>query len=104
MPNFQMVQKLDANLVSRDEEVCKDFVKDELCHDTGTLEGMGGMLDRARDLLEGKLTLGGKEDGGKDGERIGGGKKDMSLLIAHGTADRITSFDATKKFVEVQSV
>ncbi|KAI9886699.1 MAG: hypothetical protein M1823_001475 [Watsoniomyces obsoletus] len=98
IPNLQMVQKLDSSLVSRDEQVCRDFEKDELCHDTGTLEGMGGMLDRAAELLGGKLKVGMTGEVGQDGEGSKEGK--MSLLIAHGTADKITSFDATKKFVE----
>ncbi|MCJ1230070.1 hypothetical protein MMC12_006741 [Toensbergia leucococca] len=85
-PKLQMLQKLDATWKSRDESVRKDWVEDELCHDTGTLEGLSGMLQRADELNSGKIKF--------------KGSKTMRLWLSHGSGDRITSFDASKRFVE----
>lgn len=91
LPRFHLRSELDLRLVSRDEQVCAEFAADTLCHDTGTLEGLAGMLDRAL-WLENQtpashLTV--PED------------KIPPIWVGHGTGDRITSFDASKKFSEV---
>ncbi len=83
-----MVTQLDAKLLSRDEEVVKQFQADELCHDTGTLEGLAGMLDRGLGLESGEVTVE-EEEGMK-----------VSVWIGHGTEDGITSFEASKEFWE----
>lgn len=97
IPNFQMVQKLDAKWIARDPEVGRDFDRDELCHNTGTLEGFAGMLDRAADLLTGKMSLVEDEDGDQPSETS---KPPIRLLVAHGSEDRVTSFEATKEFLK----
>jgi acylglycerol lipase len=71
LPNFQMLNKLDINLLSHDAEHVRAVEADELCHNTGTLQGLAGMLDRAAML----------EDG-------------------HGTTDGICDFEATKRMFE----
>ena len=53
MAKRQLTNKLDPKLISRDPAVCKQFDEDELCHDTGTLEGLAGLLDRTNALSSG---------------------------------------------------
>ncbi len=89
MPERQMVQKLDAEQLCRDKQVCKDWVEDELCHDTGTLEGLSGMLERAEHLASGKVKI--------QGENV-------RVWVGHGSADTVTSFEASKKFMGELSV
>lgn len=97
LPNFQLVQKLDSKWIARDPQIGKDFDRDELCHDTGTLEGFASMLERAADLLSGKIRL---VDDEEDGEpRSEAAKPPVRLLVAHGSEDRVTSFEATKQFL-----
>ncbi|KAL8922091.1 MAG: hypothetical protein Q9208_005401 [Pyrenodesmia sp. 3 TL-2023] len=83
IPKRQMVQKIDPKFLCRDESMYKEFEADELCHDTGTLEGLAGMLQRAEDLDAGKVSL-----------------KNISLWVGHGTEDRVTSFKATARFMD----
>lgn len=85
MPKRQMVQKIEPKLLCRDESMYRMFEADELCHDTGTLEGLAGMLQRAEDLDAGRVSS-------KDLEGC-------SLWVGHGTEDRVTSFKATAKFM-----
>ncbi|EMC94480.1 hypothetical protein BAUCODRAFT_73491 [Baudoinia panamericana UAMH 10762] len=90
LPHQQMVQKLDAKKTCRDPDVCKQFDNDPLCHDTGTLEGLAGMLDRALALEEGNVTLTeGLGDGGK-----------TRLWLGHGSGDAICDFNASRKWFE----
>ncbi|OCL14412.1 alpha/beta-hydrolase [Glonium stellatum] len=90
LPHKQMVQVIDAKFLSRDPEVQKAFIEDKLCHDTGTLEGLAGMLDRAAGLTSGKIKVG-KSAGEGDVTRI---------WISHGTVDKVCSFDASKKLAD----
>ena len=62
LPKRQMVQKLDPNMMSRDPEVCRQYDADKLCHDTGTLEGLAGMLQRAEELERGVVTITEEDD------------------------------------------
>lgn len=78
-----MVQKIDPKFLCRDESMYKEFEADDLCHDTGTLEGLAGMLQRAEDLDTGKVSL-----------------ENISLWVGHGTEDRVTSFKATARFMD----
>lgn len=86
LPRRQMVQKLDCNAMSRDPEVCREFDQDELCHDTGTLEGLAGMLQRAEELDKGELRITDREG--------------MGIWVGHGTADKVCSFEATRRLME----
>jgi len=90
LPHRQMKNVLDAQLLSRDEAVQRAFVEDELCHDTGTLEGLAGMLDRAAKLEGGEVKIG-KEagEGGRTREWVG-----------HGTEDGVCDFGGTRAWFE----
>ena len=94
MPHRHMVNKLDATKLSRDPDVCKAVTADQLCHDTGTLEGLAGMLDRAASLEEGKVVV---------TEGVGEGGK-TRLWAGHGTADAVCSYDACKMWFESTKV
>ena len=85
VPNMHMNNQLEAKRVSRDEQVVKDYVADELCHDTGTLEGLGGMLQRAEELDKGEVKF---ED-----------REGCRLWVSHGSGDYITSYMASARFV-----
>ena len=81
--------------MSRDEEECAAYAADPLCHDTCTLEGMAGCLARAAELDLGGVVLTDLGDG--EGEGEGGGCR---LWVGHGTEDRVTSFEASERFVK----
>jgi len=85
LPRRQMVQKLDATAMSRDPKVCEEYAKDELCHDTGTLEGLAGLLERAEELEKGKVAI-------EDGEGV-------SIWVGHGTGDKVCSSEATQSLM-----
>jgi acylglycerol lipase len=87
LPHFQMVNKIDPKLLSRDPEVQKAFVDDKLCHDTGTLEGLSGMLDRADGLDSGRIIIG-KSAGEGDETRI---------WVSHGTEDGVCDYTASER-------
>ena len=87
LPKMQMLQKLKPDFQSRDPEFAKTWVEDELCHDTGTLEGLGGMIDRGEHLDKGVVVV-----------------KEGSIFIAHGSGDLITSYDASKRFFDKLNV
>ncbi|KAI9724886.1 MAG: hypothetical protein M1812_000162 [Candelaria pacifica] len=94
MPHYHMVQKLNEKTLCRDPQVAKDWVNDELCHNTGTLEGLGGCLDRGIDLNSGKLTL--EESAGEGGV--------ARIWVGHGTGDLVTNCEASRKWVEALKV
>lgn len=92
LPKRQLVQKLDSKYLCRNQQVCRDWEADELCHDTGTLEGLAGMLQRAADLTA--------FANGQTLPAIGPNavltlkQQDLSSVpvwIGHGTKDRVTS-------------
>ncbi|SMY23483.1 unnamed protein product [Zymoseptoria tritici ST99CH_1A5] len=93
-PHRQMVNKVDASKLSRDEEVCKIWHEDKHCHDTGTLEGLAGALDRGGDLETGKVVV-------KDGVGEGGKTR---LFIGFGTADKVVSYTVGRKWFEACKV
>jgi acylglycerol lipase len=90
-PSRQLLQKFDSTYMSRDVQVRKDWEEDELCHDTGTLEGLAAMLTRAANLA----ALG-------EGKKVPGLKLDPGcpVWLGHGSEDRVTSFDASKRLFE----
>ena len=94
LPHRQLVNRLDVNLISRDPEACKRFEEDELCHDTGTLEGLAGMLDRTGELAAGKIII--SDDAGEGGV--------TRIWIAHGDQDGITAFAASKRLADALQV
>ncbi len=90
MPHMPKVQKLDPTSLSRDPAVCKAWDDDPLCHDTGTLEGLSGLLDRTGDLDEGRVVL---------AEGIGEGGK-TRVWIGHGTADGACDYEASRRWFQ----
>ncbi|GAM86178.1 hypothetical protein ANO11243_041890 [Dothideomycetidae sp. 11243] len=90
LPHHQMVNPLEPSNLSRNEEDNKRWRDDPLNHDTGTLEGLGDMLDRGEALESGQYRLAeGKNEGGK-----------TRILLIHGTADKINEFAASKRWME----
>jgi len=87
LPKRQMVFKLDEKLLSRDPAVQKAFVEDELCHDTGTLEGLAGNLDRAFGLDTGKILV--PKGAGKGGV--------TRVWLSHGTGDGVCDYKGTER-------
>lgn len=94
MGKRQLTNKLDPKLISRDPEVCKRFEEDPLCHDTGTLEGLAGLLDRTNALSSGKIVI-------PDNVGEGGVTR---IWIGHGDKDGITSHDASKRLYDALQV
>ncbi|KAK4967593.1 hypothetical protein LTR66_011911 [Elasticomyces elasticus] len=88
LPHYQMVNKLDINKITRDPVVNKELEADMLCHDTGTLEGLAGMLDRGLELESQRVTL-------RDSV-----EKKFSLWVGHGSADAICDYYAAKAWTE----
>jgi len=84
------VQKLESKLLSRDPNVCKEWANDALCHDTGTLEGLAGMLERGDELDRDVVVL-------KEGQGQGGLTR---IWVGHGNEDRVTSYDTSKRWFE----
>ncbi|KAI1371508.1 alpha/beta-hydrolase [Hypoxylon crocopeplum] len=83
VPNFRMFRPVPPEHLSRDPAVQESIAHDALMHNTGTLEGLAGMIDRAEHLSGGKLTL---------------RPHVRSVFLAHGTADMVTSFDTVKAY------
>lgn len=89
VPRRQMVQRIEAKLVSRDKDVCREFERDELCHDMGTFEGFAGMLTRAAELDNGLVAP-------TDGK---GEDHQYRIWVGHGSGDRVTSYEASERFL-----
>ncbi|MCJ1307836.1 hypothetical protein MMC25_001484 [Agyrium rufum] len=86
MPKRQLFNQLDPSFQCHDEAMNQDWANDPLCHDTGTLEGLAGLLDRAANLDRNVIQH--KDDG------------NMRIFIGHGTGDRCTSHEASKDLFE----
>jgi acylglycerol lipase len=87
LPRRQMLFKLDSKLLSRDVATQKAFDDDKLCHDTGTLEGLAGNLDRAIGLDTGKILI--PKDAGE-------GQK-TRIWMSHGTEDGVCDYHGTER-------
>jgi acylglycerol lipase len=87
LPKRQMLFKLDEKTLSRDESVQKAFVEDDLCHDTGTLEGLASNLDRATGLETGKIRI--PTDAGEGGK--------TRMWMSHGNQDGVCDCRGTNK-------
>lgn len=94
MAKRQLTNKLDPSLISRSADVCKQFDEDPLCHDTGTLEGLAGLLDRTNALSSGKITI--RDNAGEGGV--------TRIWIGHGDKDGITSYSASKRLFDALQV
>lgn len=91
VPHMQMKQKLHPTYMSRSAKVRQEWVDDPLCHDTGTLEGLKGLLERAADLA--KLS---------HGHKVAGltAKVPCPVWMSHGTGDRVLSPQASKRLFD----
>ncbi|KAI1771808.1 alpha/beta-hydrolase [Hypoxylon cercidicola] len=89
VPNFHLVRPVPPEHLCRDVAVQESIAADALMHNTGTLEGLAGMLDRAAFLSSGKLAL---------------SPTVRSVFLAHGTADMVTSFDRVKDWWDRQKL
>ena len=85
VPNFKMVRPIPPEHLTRDPEVQRSLADDPLLHDTGTLEGLAGMLDRTDKLRSGALKP---------------SKKVKSLFVVHGTEDKSTSCARSKEWFD----
>lgn len=88
LPHMHLTNPIPPEQLTRDEAVQQSLREDTLCHDTGTLEGLAGLLDRTGELASGKLKLSGKV---------------RSLWFGHGDQDTATSYSESKKFFERQT-
>jgi acylglycerol lipase len=86
LPHKKMVNGVPPEKLSRDPEVVRSLANDPLLHNTGTLEGLSGMLDRSLALTGGKVKM--RRD------RV------QALWVGHGTEDLGTSCEATKRWFE----
>lgn len=84
LPDKQSVQHLPPEYMSRDPAVVEAFKNDPLCHDTGTLEGIAAMFDRAAELRS-------KATARFDARH--------PILVLHGSGDKVTNHDASRRFV-----
>ncbi|KAK4192978.1 Alpha/Beta hydrolase protein [Podospora australis] len=87
LPHHQLVHKIAPENLTRDPKVAESIKADTLMHDTGTLEGLSGLLDRTTALAKGAVR-----------PRQGGVVK--ALWIGHGTKDKTTFFEASKKYFD----
>lgn len=87
LPHRQMFAEVRAESCTRDPKVAADMRTDPLCHQTGTLEGLAGLLDRTA-----ALTRGTARPLARGAVR--------SLWIGHGTADKITDFPGCKRYFD----
>ncbi|KAL9113376.1 MAG: hypothetical protein Q9227_002417 [Pyrenula ochraceoflavens] len=99
-PQLTLVQRLDPQWMSRDASVGAAWAADPLCHDTGTLQQLDGMLRRAEWLD--RLGQGEQIEGLGSVVRDGTGEagKEVPVLMLHGEGDRVTSFEASKRVFE----
>lgn len=94
LPHRQMTNKLKPELISRNTEACKNYAIDELCHDTGTLEGLAGLMDRTGQLATGKIVI--ADNAGEGGV--------TRIWFGHGDADGITDYRASKRLFDALQV
>lgn len=85
LPRRHLVHAIPPENLSRDPEVVRSLAEDALVHNTGTLEGLAGMLDRTAALGDGSV-------------RASGGMR--ALWIGHGTADKGTNYEGSKKWFD----
>ena len=88
LPNKKLFNPVPAENCTRDPAVIADLNADKLLHGYGTLEGLSGLLDRTEHLNEGKMKL---------------QKEVRSLWLGHGTGDKATSYEGSKKWFDQQT-
>ena len=88
LPHRQLYNQLPPDTLTRDPAVVKAMTEDALVHNTGTLEGLAGMLDRASSLEHARVKL----NKGVD-----------ALWVGQGTGDKGTNYEASKKWFDEQT-
>ncbi|CAL3965043.1 unnamed protein product [Diplocarpon coronariae] len=88
LPHKQRQSGLPAENLTRDPDVVKSIAEDKLLHGNGTLEGLAGMLDRTSSLNQAKVKL---------------NPSVKSVWLGHGTDDKGTSYDESKRWFERQT-
>ncbi|KAK9321001.1 Alpha/Beta hydrolase protein [Lipomyces orientalis] len=84
-PRIQYFTGLDFEFLSRDPASVQRVRDDPMCHATGTLKQMADTFDRGRKLLDNTYNS---------------NFVNRALLIIHGDADKIVSYDAAKEFFD----
>jgi len=87
LPRHQLKHEIMVEHLTRDPAVRESIAADELMHNTGTLQGLAGLLDRTAALASGTVRP------------LGGGAI-KALWIGHGTMDKTTWFEASKKYFD----
>ena len=87
LPHHQLKHAIMPQHLSRDLAVRESILADALMHNTGTLEGLAGLLDRTAALAAGQVRP------------LKGGAL-RSLWVGHGTEDKTTWFAASKKYFD----
>ncbi|KAK4164886.1 hypothetical protein QBC43DRAFT_317058 [Cladorrhinum sp. PSN259] len=87
LPHQQLVHRIDPENLSRDPRVVESISKDALMHNTGTLEGFAGLLDRTTALDRGAVR-----------PRKKGVVK--SIWFGHGTNDKTTWFTSSWRYFQ----
>ena len=87
LPKQQMKHIVPPEHLSRDPAVVEAIKTDPLCHNTGTLEGLAGLLDRAATLSAGTVKL---------------GRHVRSVWLAHGVGDKTCSHDKAMSWMDGQ--
>lgn len=87
LPHRQMINKLDPSGISRDPAIRARWLADPLNHDTGTLQGLTGLLDRASQLESGAVRV--PADAGEGVQ--------TRLWVAHGTHDTLAGVECTRR-------
>lgn len=87
LPHRQLRHDIAPEHLTRDPNVAKSIAEDKLMHNTGTLEGLAGLLDRTNALAKGEVRP------------LPGGAM-RSLWVGHGTQDKTTWFEASKRYFD----
>ncbi|PSR79198.1 Alpha/Beta hydrolase protein [Coniella lustricola] len=88
LPHMHLANPFPPESLTRDPAVQQSLREDDLCHDTGTLEGLAGLLDRTADLASGKYKL---------------SRQVRSLWLGHGDQDHVTNYKESKRWFESQT-
>ena len=87
LPNMSRFSALPVENTTRDPEVIKSLNEDKLLHGYGTLQGLAHMIQRTKLLGEGTSKI---------------SPSVKCLWLGHGTADKGTSYEASKGWFEKQ--
>lgn len=86
LPRRRLRSEVPAENCTRDAAVAQSIREDALCHQTGTLEGLAGLLDRTAALTSRTVKL--------RGDVV------RSVWFGHGTEDKVTHFESSKRFYD----